>query len=184
MTRDDARDTVMEWQRTHPKENLSKGFDLTKTGAAAADIIQKYSLEAVNHAMAMVELHAEKFVPRFGTFLKHLYGMSTGDGGAGLRKWQNGDVLEFNGNIGVISRDDSCEYIGWQMPLLSSGQLYWQSGDRYAGQAHKLSPEDAEAWIRKWYKIKTERSGETIIGLDYAMAQLPEEELDMSVIPF
>lgn len=181
-----AQMMIRQWHARHPKEELCIGEQLHKTGERAARRLKKYNAEQVVDAMSDVEI--DKQWPQIRHVLERLGGQSTGDGGAGLQLWQNGDVLEFEGTTGVISRDDSCDHIGWDIPVLAPGShpsresLYWQSGDRRAGQAKKLSPEDSEAWVRKWWKIKEERGCGVNIGLDYAMSLLVEE--DRKAIPF
>jgi hypothetical protein len=65
-------------------------------------------------------------------------------------EFENGDVVEVEGVVGIVSRNDADNYVALLIPKRVDGQIFWLSGTSRIGDAHKLEDADAWEWAREW----------------------------------
>jgi hypothetical protein len=120
---------------------------VTFVGKRAIERIEKYSVKQTIEVMADVQLQ-ERW-PRFGHVVDRLSCQSAHTI-EGPFPWNDGDVLEVEGVVGIISRDDADHYTAFDIPKIQHSKIFWTSGIRRAADGAKLPDNEAAEWAKNW----------------------------------
>ena len=155
MGRHEARKLGEEaWHKKRPGDDFvqerGQSKVLSEFGRRFVDRLLPYDYEKAK--IAMIDVLSDTQFPKPGKVIDLLRGTEERqDTSEGAKKWLNGDVIRYQGSVGVVHRQD--DYAGWNIPILQSGMVYWQDGTSHAGFAERLTQEAAAAWVRKWWAL-------------------------------
>ena len=156
MTSDEADDLLRAIHGSWPTLGIMRGNSPTEpTFSIWKKRLLVYSFQSVQRVVAGffdgdIEIPGKREKPQWKD-IQNVLKWRTRDNGDGARMWKNGDVLEHQGHIGIIERDDSIDYAEWCIPHEDKERVCWKNGNARAGLALRVSDEEAERFVRKWH---------------------------------